>query len=139
MTEQENLLVEIQKLRKASRRDRWIVVFLLCCLAVSILAVRAENRRTAVANEFLLKDRSGMVTARLTNDVNGPCLSLGSQSASARAVLCVHPANGSIFLLSADHGQSTVALSPGDGPILPVISLTEKGKPIWKTPDTALR
>jgi hypothetical protein len=138
MTEQENLLIEIQKLRKASRRDRWIVVF-LCCLAMSILAVRAENRRIAVANEFLLKDRSGTVTARLTNDVNGPCLSLGSQSASARAVLCVDPANGSIFLLSADHGQSSVALSPGDGHILPVISLTEKGKPIWKTPDTALR
>jgi hypothetical protein len=139
MTEQEHLLIEIQKFRKASRRDRWIVVFLLCCLAVSILAVRAENRRTTVANEFLLKDRSGTVTARLTNDVNRPCLQLGSQSASARAVLCVDPANGSIFLLSADHGQSSVALSPGDGDILPVISLTEKGKPIWKTPDTALR
>jgi hypothetical protein len=139
MTEQENLLTEIQKLRKASSRDRCIVVFLLGCLAVSILAVRAENRRTAVANEFLLKDRSGTVTARLTNDVYGPCLQLGSQSASARAVLCVDPANGSTFLLSADHGQASVVLSPCDGHILPVISLSEKGKPIWKTPDTALR
>lgn len=134
MSEQEDLLAEIQKLKKANRRDRWIGAFLMCCLAASIFAVRTENRTTAVAGEFQLKDRSGTVTARLTNDVNGPCLQLGSQAATARAVLCVHPANGSTLLLSADHGQSTVVLSNGDGVILPVISLTEKGKTIWKTP-----
>jgi hypothetical protein len=134
MTEQDGLLAEIQKFKKASRRDRWIGAFLMCCLAASIFAVRTQNRRTAVASEFQLKDRSSAITARLTNDAYGPCLQLGSQAASARAVLCVHPANGSTLLLSSDHGQSTVVLSNGDGVILPVISLTEKGKTIWKTP-----
>ena len=141
MTDESGLLTEIHHLKQQYRKAKWIDAILAISIVALIVLGRMQSKAPSKASEFLLEDSMGTITARLFNDVHGPCLELMSKDDSAGALLCVDNANGAELNLTANHGQSRVFLSPGGpvyeggGRLLPSITVTSKDNYLSATPD----
>lgn len=100
----------IERLEKQNRMLKQTFLVLATLAACAILMGQAPPSRTIEANEFLLKDASGKVRARLTLAIGGgPSLSLLDEAERVRAVLAINNGIPKIGLLDGN-GESRVNL-----------------------------
>jgi cbb3-type cytochrome oxidase subunit 3 len=96
----ENALL-IERLERANRRTRWFSALLIFLILVLVLALwRIERKDVLQAKEFILKDESGEVVARLGHKNLETCLELTGKRQASAASLCVGDDYGSSLLLT---------------------------------------
>jgi hypothetical protein len=111
---QSDLASKIETLRRDIFWTRCIAGAALLCLAAASVANWRNHPKTVEANEFLLKDRAGNITARLGQDNFGEtCLTLTAEEHVAIANLCVQDKEGSSLDLHNLKSDSRAMLTPG--------------------------
>ena len=132
MPEINELLVRIEKLESSRRRRGWAAVVLLVTLAGFAVWVQTRKPGVVEAREFVVKDASGNVVARLGGTGYGStCLGLMGTEKVTYASLCVDNHYGSNLQL--ENGLIRAFLSAGadgkEGPgrLLPAFGIAEEG------------
>jgi hypothetical protein len=120
---QSDLASKIETLRRDIFWTRCIAGAAALCLAAVSVANWRRHPRTLDANEFLLKDQAGNVTARLGRDNFGDtCLTLTAKEHVAVANLCVQDTEGSSLDLHNLRSESRAMLTPGFNSYEPLFS-----------------
>jgi hypothetical protein len=113
---EEDQFARIRDIEAAHRRFKWYATVAIVVLAGSIVIVmlRTQPRKTVEAREFLLKDQSGQVLARLgATGLTGTCLEILGKAKEASATICAGDESGSDLQLTTHRGQSRAYLSAG--------------------------
>ncbi len=116
MTDENTSLFRIEKLEAENRRIKWglgLCIVLLALFTILILTERVRTKNTLEAKEFLLRDRSGQVVARLGSNSVGTCFEILGKTKGASAIMCAGDESGSDLLLTTRHGESRAFLSAG--------------------------
>ena len=114
MDTQLDLASKIETLRRDIFWTKCIAGAALLFLAAVSAANWTRHPKTLEANEFLLKDRAGNITAKLGQDGFGDtCLTLSANQNVAVASLCVQAKEGSILDLHNLKSESRATLTPG--------------------------
>jgi hypothetical protein len=115
MSDENELVKRIEKVERQNRRMAWFGGSLfLIVLFTSLFFARAATRKDVLqAKEFILRDDSGRVLARLSNDGWGTCLELRGKERVSEAYLCVGDHYGSSLTLLNEHGSTRAFLSAG--------------------------
>jgi len=126
-SEWQSLAERVKKLENQNHRLKQMGAFVLVLTAAVLLMGQASRNRTVEANEFILKDASGKMRARLGMEADGPLFSLFAQDGHARAKLFV--AGDTTMLSLADGNEHPRALLGvlSEGPLLNLADGT--GKP----------
>lgn len=134
---QTELVARIERLQRDVFRTKCVAVVLFLCLAAGSIATWERHPKTAEANEFLLKDRTGTVVARLGQDGLGDtCLTLTATQNVSVASLCVQNDEGASLDLHNLKSESRATLTPGFNLYEPVshvqpgLVITEHGQVI---------
>lgn len=141
MTNENDSLLRIEKLESSNRRIKWYLgLYILTSIPLIVLPLMRASRQagqTFEAREFLVRDKSGHVTARLGSSPVGTCLEILGESKEATATLCAGDKSGSDLLLTTHHAASRALLSAGgkiyesaDGTVLPTLMIAEEGEGI---------
>lgn len=115
MAEQDSF-TKIRELEAEHRRFKWYtaLAFIVLTGLIVIVMLRVLPRKTIEAREFLLKDRSGQILARLgATELSGTCFEILGKKKDASATLCAGDESGSDLQLTTHHGQSRAYLSAG--------------------------
>jgi len=141
---QQDLIVRIEQLKRDAFRTKCVVVILFLGLATGTIANWLRHPATVTANEFVLRDRSGNVLARLGQEGFGDtCLTLTAKQNVSVASLCVQNEEGASLDLHNLKSESRATLTPGFNlyePLFHVQSslvITERGQiiqPSWPRP-----
>jgi hypothetical protein len=111
---QSDLVSQIERLSRDVFWTKSVAALLFLCLAVGNIANWTRHPRTVEANEFLLKDRSGNVVARLGQyDFGITCLTLTANQHVSVADLCVQNDEGTSLDLHNLKSESRATLTPG--------------------------
>ena len=111
---QADLASQIQKLHKDIFWTRCILGAALVCLATVIVANSWKHPNTVEANQFLVRDRAGNVTARLGQDSFGDtCLTLVAEQNISIASMSVQGRGGASLDLHNLKSESSATLTPG--------------------------
>ena len=114
MDNQLDLVGRIERLQRDVFRTKCVAVVLFLSLAAASIATWERHPRAAEANEFLLKDGSGNVVARLGQDGFGnTCLILTAKQNVSVASLCVQNDEGASLDLHNLKSESRATLTPG--------------------------
>lgn len=132
MTDDFEIRKKIENLEAQNRRLKLTGMALCLLLSAALLLSWVATIRKGVltANEFVLKDRSGRVLARLGSDGSETCFQLMGEANGATASLCAGDEVGTSLMLDNRRSQSRAFLSAGtklrEGPgtILPGIVIT---------------
>ena len=129
MNDENALLVRLERLERANRRT-WFSALLIFLILVLVLALwRIERKDLLQAKEFILKDESGEVVARLGHKNLETCLELTGKRQASAASLCVGNDYGSSLLLTNQHGADRAFLSAGLRDLYPgLVIATDDGK-----------
>lgn len=132
---QQELVVRIEELKRDAFRTKWVVAILFLGLVAGILPNWLRHPATATANEFVLRDQSGNVLARLGQDGLGDtCLTLTARQNVSVASLCVQNAEGASLDLHNLRSESRATLTPGFNTheptfhFQPALVITERGQ-----------
>ncbi len=114
MDSQLDLLAQIKKLRRDILWMKCVAAAVFLCLAAVSVANWRRHPATVEANEFLLKDHSGNVVARLGQyGFSDTCLTLTAKQNVSMANLCVQDSEGSSLDLHNVKSESRATLTPG--------------------------
>ena len=113
MSHENGLVERIEKMERANRRIRWFSALLIVLITLLLFAWRMERKDVVQAKEFILKDDSGAVVARLSHTNWGTCLELTGKGQASEASLCVGDDYGSSLQLTNQHGADRAFLSAG--------------------------
>ncbi len=109
-----DIAAKIEKLSRDVLWTRLVAGAALLCLALAIAATWRRHPGTLEANEIVLKDRAGNVTATLGKDKFGDtCLALIAKDQVSVANLCVQDNEGSSLDLHNLKSESRATLTPG--------------------------
>ena len=121
MTAQEfqmrGFVLRIEKLEKQRRWMRQVGVFAFLFTISAFLLAQTPSRKVVEADEFVLRDMSGAMRARLFMSTSGPTFALFDSNQQPRIVIASYGDVSKIGILNAS-GESEVGLgSLTDGPI----------------------
>ena len=138
MSEQDTWLLRIEGIERENRRLKLVLLAsaLLSMVAIALVVVsHFHEKRILAAREFLLKDSSGDVVARLGSGAVGACLEVFGKTKDASAVLCAGDDAGANLLLTTHHGDSRALMSAGgkmyetvNAPAVPSLLIAQGGK-----------
>jgi hypothetical protein len=111
---QPELASQIQKLRIDLFWTRCMLAALLLCLVAMSVTIWARHPNTVEANQFVVRNRTGNVTARLgQGNLGDTCLTLTAGQDVSVASMCVQDREGAILDLHNLKSESRATLTPG--------------------------
>lgn len=114
MENQSDLVTKMDKLQKEMFRVKCIALVLFFCLVAVSLANSMRHPKIIEANQFLVRDETGNILARLgQSEFGDACLLLTAKQNVSAASLCVQDAGGSLLDMHNTKDESRVTLTPG--------------------------
>jgi len=144
---QPDLLAKIDRLQKDVFWMKCIAfVLFLCLAAAAFITIWFRHPKAVEANEFLVRDRTGNVVARLGQlGFGDTCLMLTANQHVSVANLCVQNDEGAYLDLHNLNSESRATLTPGFNMYEPMehfhaaLGLVENGQPVGAISSNATR
>jgi len=117
-----DLLSITQRLEKLERQNRWLKVagsIFVLVVASLVFTAQAPSKKRVEANEFILRDAEGRVSAELLSTGAGASLGMYDPRGQLRAVLAVGKYGPGLVLVDANGKiRATFGLDDEEGPSL---------------------
>lgn len=133
MVNNDDLLSRLKKLEAQNFRIKVSTGLLFAVMLGLLVAGQIKNQKTVEAKEFILRDQSGNVAARLGHTDMQTCLELLSHTKVMTAEICVGDDYGSSLALANRRLQARAFLSAGTrlsesgtGPLSPGLTLAQE-------------
>jgi hypothetical protein len=138
------LVAKIERLQRDLFWTKTVSALIFFCLSVGIIVNWPRYPKTVVAEEFVLKDRTGNIVAKLGQYGFGDtCLTLTAKQNVSVASLCVQEGEGASLDLHNLKRESRVMLTPGLNLYEPMshvpatFVMSERGQIIYSIPPHA--
>jgi hypothetical protein len=136
-----DLKLKVERLQRDLFWSKIVATLLFLCLAAASLANWKIHPKKLVADELVLRDPNGNVSARLGQDyLGGTCLTLSAKKNISVASLCVEDDEGASLDLYNLKSDSPATLTPGfklhepNFPLAPMFLLTGHGQILYRIP-----
>jgi hypothetical protein len=144
MDSEPDLKLKVERLQRDLFWSKTVAALLFLCLAAASLAIWTKHPKKVVADELLLKDPNGHVSARLGQDNFGSAyLTLTAKNSVSVASLCVEDDEGASLDLHNLKSKSRATLTPGfnlyepNFHLAPMFLITDHGQIAYRIPTQA--